>query len=43
MKYATDGSASLELSDIIRVNQLVRNQIDFDGFKEWYDSLAVPA
>jgi hypothetical protein len=42
MKYGPNGTVSLELADIIRVNQLVRNQIDFEGFQEWYDSLSVP-
>lgn len=42
MKYAEDGSVYLELPDIIRVNQLVRGRIDFDGFKEWYNSLPIP-
>ena len=40
MKRNEDGSVYLELPDIIRVNQLVRERIDFDGFKEWYDSLS---
>jgi hypothetical protein len=41
MKQHDDGSASLELPDIIRVNQLVRSRIDFDSFKAWYESLSV--
>ena len=28
-----------ELPDLIRVNQLVRGRIDFDGFRAWYDTL----
>ena len=28
-----------ELSDLIRVNQLVRQRIDFEGFRAWYDAL----
>ena len=39
MKQHDDGIASLELTDIIRVNQLVRGRTDFDSFKSWYDSL----
>lgn len=42
MKRDEDGSVYLELPDIIRVNQLVRERIDFEGFQEWYDSLSVP-
>jgi hypothetical protein len=29
----------MELSDLIRMNRLVRNRIDFDGFRSWYDTL----
>jgi hypothetical protein len=42
MKYDENGSAYLELPDIIRVNQLVRGRIDFSGFKQWYDALSIP-
>jgi hypothetical protein len=28
-----------ELPDLIRVNQLVRGRIDFDGFRAWYETL----
>jgi hypothetical protein len=42
MKYDENGSAYLELPDIIRVHQLVRGGIDFDGFKRWHDSLSIP-
>jgi hypothetical protein len=28
-----------ELTDLIRVNQLIRGRIDFDGFWAWYGSL----
>jgi hypothetical protein len=28
-----------ELADLIRVNQLVRGQIDFEGFRAWYAAL----
>lgn len=28
-----------ELADLIRVNQLVRQRIDFEGFRAWYDAL----
>jgi len=42
MKYDPEGLVTFELADIIRVNQLVRGQIDFEGFKEWYESLSIP-
>jgi hypothetical protein len=29
----------LKLADLIRVNQLVRGGIDFNGFRIWYDTL----
>ena len=29
----------LERADLIRLNQLVRKQIDFEGFMRWYSSL----
>ncbi|HEY9402008.1 MAG TPA: DUF5958 family protein [Pyrinomonadaceae bacterium] len=32
----------LDLSEIIRVNQLVRQNIDFDGFIAWYEKLSIP-
>lgn len=28
-----------ELTDLIRVNQLVRGRIDYEGFRAWYDAL----
>jgi len=28
-----------ELADLIRVNQLARQRIDFEGFRAWYDAL----
>lgn len=28
-----------ELADLIRVNQLVRGRIDFEGFRTWYTAL----
>ena len=28
-----------ELADLIRINQLVRGRIDYDGFRTWYDTL----
>jgi len=43
MKYGPEGLVTLELADIIRINQLVRGRIHFEGFKEWYDSLSVQA
>ena len=30
---------NFQLADLIRVNQLVRGRIDFDGFRAWYRSL----
>lgn len=30
---------AFELADLIRLNQLVRERIDIDGFRAWYDSL----
>lgn len=41
MKHHEDGWISLELSEVIRVNQLVRGRINFNDFKGWYDSLPV--
>jgi Family of unknown function (DUF5958) len=32
----------LELAEIIKVNQLVRDRIDFRGFEEWYEALSIP-
>lgn len=32
----------LEPSEIIRINQLVRNRIDLPGFMEWYEQLSIP-
>jgi hypothetical protein len=29
----------MTLADLIRMNQLVRTRIDFDGFRSWYESL----
>jgi len=29
----------MTLADVIRVNQLVRSRIDYDGFRSWYDAL----
>ena len=40
MKHYENGSVSLELAEIIQINQLVQDCIDFDGFKRWYDSLS---
>src|SRR5262245_15376367 len=28
-----------QLADLIRMNQLVRGRIDYDGFRTWYDAL----
>lgn len=42
MKFNADSSVDPELIDLIRVNQLIRNGIDFDGFKQWHDALTVP-
>jgi hypothetical protein len=28
------------LADLIRVNQLIRHRIDFEGFRDWYASLS---
>lgn len=41
MKSNNEGLVSLELIDLIRINQLVRNYIDFDKFEKWYNSLSV--
>lgn len=30
----------LELADLIRMNRLVRGEIDFDGFAKWFEELA---
>ena len=30
----------MDLADVIRLNQLVRGRIDFDGFGRWFDSLS---
>jgi hypothetical protein len=39
MKAHNDGWFSLELPEIIKVNQLVRNEIQIDAFFEWYNFL----
>jgi hypothetical protein len=41
MQENEKGSFCLELLEIIKVNQLVRNQINFDAFKTWYTKLSV--
>ena len=30
-----------ELADLIRLNQLVRGRIDFEGFRDWYTALSL--
>jgi hypothetical protein len=40
VRFDRDGVAFLELHELIRVNQLVRSHIDFDAFRQWYDSLS---
>ncbi len=42
MKEVGDGLFQLELSEIIRVNQLIRVKIDLDGFASWYGQLSLP-
>jgi hypothetical protein len=42
MKEQEDQWFTLELAEIIRVNQLVRRKIDFDGFTSWFEELSVP-
>jgi hypothetical protein len=39
MQREPNGQVSLELADIIRMNQLVRGRLDAMGFADWYDSL----
>lgn len=34
-----DGGWLVELTDLIRANQLVRGRIDLGGFEEWYDAM----
>ena len=40
MKAQKDGWSTLELTEIIRVNQLVRRHIDLAGFQAWYEELS---
>jgi len=42
VKTTQRGRVFLELRDVIRLNLLVRDRIDFDGFKRWYDTLYIP-
>jgi hypothetical protein len=42
MKEYEKGCFFLELPEIIRVNQLVRNQINLGDFKGWYAQLSAP-
>lgn len=42
MKEHGDQWFSLELPEIIRVNQLIRQTIDVEGFNSWYEQLPVP-
>ncbi len=37
-----EGWFQLELAEIIRVNQLVRGEIDLAGFMSWYEQLSPP-
>ena len=41
MRIYDNGWAELELTDLIRINQLVRRTIDFPQFQRWYESLEV--
>ena len=41
MKEVGDGLFQLELSEIIRVNQLIREKIDLDGFTAWHRQLSL--
>jgi hypothetical protein len=34
-----NGTWQLDLPDLIRMNQLVRRHVDFNGFEEWYAAL----
>ena len=36
-----NGQARLDKADLIRINQLVRPTIDYEGFRAWYQELAV--
>lgn len=42
MKKVEKELFQLELSEIIRVNQLIRENINFQGFKDWYEKLSIP-
>jgi len=42
VKTTQRGRVLLELRDVIRLNLLVRDRIDFDGFKRWYHTLYIP-
>lgn len=39
MPTPEESSFPWELADLIRMNQLIRGQIDVHGFVEWYDAL----
>jgi hypothetical protein len=41
MQEYENGSFCLELIEIIKINQLVRNQINYDDFKIWYMQLSI--
>jgi hypothetical protein len=42
MRNSEEDWFSLELSEVVRVNQLIRRRIDFEAFKEWYERLSAP-
>ena len=42
MKEVGNGFFQLELSEIIRANQLVREKIDLEGFAAWHEQLSLP-
>ena len=42
MKEHEEQWFSLELPEIIKVNQLIRRDINVEGFNSWYEQLSVP-
>lgn len=42
MERTERGTIFLNYGDLIRLNRLVRDRIDYEAFKRWYDSLSTP-
>ena len=40
MEHTERGTILFDYGDLIRINRLVRDRIDFEAFKRWYDRLS---